>query len=126
MKLIKDVKEMCRRGGFNLNKFLFNSKEVIHSIPNEDRADDIRNLNLDQAFLPVEHALQVQWCIKNDSFNFRITLKDKPCTKRGILSTVSSIFDPLGFVAPIPLEGKKILQEPCKENTGWDDLCQTL
>jgi len=56
VKLIKDVKEMCRRGGFNLNKFLFNSKEVIHSIPNEDRADDIRNLNLDQAFLPVEHA----------------------------------------------------------------------
>ena len=60
-------------------------------------------------------------CIENDSFNFRITLKDKPCTKRGILSTVSSIFDPLGFVAPVLLEGKKILQELCKENTGWDD-----
>ena len=53
--------------------------------------------------------------------NFRIMLKDKPCTKRGILSTVSSIFDPLGFVAPVLLEGKKILQEMCKENTGWDD-----
>ena len=121
VKLIKDVKEMCRRGGFNLHKFVSNSKEVIHSIPTEDRADDIRNLDLDQDFLPVESALGVQWCIENDSFNFRITLKDKPFTKRGILSTVSSIFDPLGFVAPILLEGKKILQELCKENTGWDD-----
>ena len=60
VKLIKDVKEMCRRGGFNLHKFVSNSKEVIHSIPTEDRADDIRNLDLGQDFLPVERALGVQ------------------------------------------------------------------
>ena len=121
VKLIKDAKEMCKRGGFNLHKFISNSKEVIHSIPIEDRAEDIKNLDLDQDILPVERALGIQWCIENDSFNFRITLKDKPCTRRGILSTVSSIFDPLGFVAPLLLEGKKILQELCKEDTGWDD-----
>lgn len=34
---------------------------------------------------------------------------------------MSSIFDPLGFVAPFLPEGKKILQELCKEDTGWDD-----
>ena len=28
--LTKDVEEMCKRGGFNLHKFVFNSKEVIH------------------------------------------------------------------------------------------------
>ena len=44
-------------------------------------------------------------------------LKDKPCTKRGILSTITSIFGTLGFVAPSLLEGNKILQELCKENT---------
>ena len=82
VKLIKDVKEMCRRGGFNLHKFVSNSKEVIHSIPTEDRADDIRNLDLDQDFLPVERAFGIQWCIKNDSSNFRITQKDKPCTEK--------------------------------------------
>ena len=82
VKLIKDVNEMCRRGGFNLHKFVSNSKEVIHSIPTEDRADDIRNLDLDQDFLPVERALGIQWCIENDSFNFRITQKDKPCTEK--------------------------------------------
>lgn len=42
VKLVKDVKEMCKRGGFNLHKFVSNSKEVIHSIPVEDRAEDIK------------------------------------------------------------------------------------
>ena len=69
VKLIKDVKEMCKRGGFNLHKFVSNNKEVIHSIPTEARAEDIKNHDLEQDFLPVERALQ--WCIENDSFNFR-------------------------------------------------------
>ncbi|XP_067019483.1 uncharacterized protein [Acropora muricata] len=45
----------------------------------------------------------------------------RPCTRRPILSEVSSIFDPLGFVAPVLLEGKAILQEVCRQNVGWDD-----
>ena len=59
--------------------------------------------------------------IEKDSFQFRIVLKDRPCTRRGILSTVSSIYDPLRFVAPVLLEGKKILQELYRERTDWDD-----
>ena len=81
-------------------------------MPLEDRAEEIKNIDLDQDVLPIERALGIQWCIENDCFNFRITLKDKPCTRRGMLSTVSSIFDPLGsVVAPVSLEGKKMLQE---------------
>ena len=48
-------------------------------------------------------------------------MKDNPLTKRGILATVSSIFDPIGFVAPVLLEGKKILQELCRSGLSWDD-----
>nr|XP_039264270.1 uncharacterized protein LOC120340083 [Styela clava] len=44
-----------------------------------------------------------------------------PVTRRGILSTVSSVYDPLGFVAPVILEGKIILQSLCKDVSGWDD-----
>ena len=42
-------------------------------------------------------------------------------TRRGILSTVSSIFDPLGLVSPFILTGKRILQDLCKEGVTWDD-----
>ena len=42
-------------------------------------------------------------------------------TRCGILSTVSSIYDPLGFAAATLLEGKKILQELCRGKIDWDD-----
>jgi len=48
-------------------------------------------------------------------------MKDRPLTRRGILSTVSSIYDPLGLVAPFLLRGKRILQLLCKEGLDWDE-----
>lgn len=119
--LVKSVKGMCQRGGFNLHKFTSNKAEVIEKIPEIDRAEDVKNLDFDRDALPMERALGVQWYIKSDTFKFVISLRDRPCTRRGILSTVSSIFDPLGFVAPMLLEGKAILQELCRRNIDWDD-----
>jgi len=98
-----------------------NKKEVVESIPIEDRAEGFKNVDLDHKALLVEHALGVQWCVESDSFQFCITLKDRPFTRRGILSTVSSIYDPLGFAPPTVLEGKKILQELCRGKVDWDD-----
>ena len=43
------------------------------------------------------------------------TLPEKPFTCCGILSTVSSLFDPLDVVAPIILEPKLMLQDQCKQ-----------
>ena len=44
-------------------------------------------------------------------------------TKQKILSLVSSVFDPLGWVSPLTVCGKIFLQTPWKEKMGWD---QTL
>ena len=120
--LIQNTKEMCRRGGFNLHKFTSNNKNIIEAIPVEDRAEEIKNVDLDLEKLPMERALGVQWCIQSDSFRLQVVLQDKPCTQRGILSTVSSIYDPLGLVAPVLLEGKSILQELCRSGLDWDPI----
>ena len=117
--LVNSVKEMCNRGGFNLHNFTSNSKEVIQRIPASDRAEDLKSMDFERETLQTERALGIQWCI--ETFKFIISSKDRPCTRRGILSEVSTIFDPLGFVAPVLLEGKAILQELCHRNVGWDD-----
>lgn len=97
------------------------TREVIETIAEEDRAKGIKNIDLDKQPLPLERVLGVEWCIESDSLKFRITLKDKPMTRRGVLATVSSIYDLLGLAAPFLLKGKRILQHLCKENVGWDD-----
>ena len=48
-------------------------------------------------------------------------LKDTPATRRGMLSTVSSFYDPLGIVAPFIIPGRKITQRLCQGESKWDD-----
>ena len=62
----------------------------------------------------------MRWCPESDTFGYKINLKEKPLTRRGILSTISSIYDPLDIASPYLLEGKHILQQICIEK-GWDD-----
>lgn len=120
VELVQAVKEMCAKGGFKLTKFVSNSRKVMMSVPAEDRAKEIKGLDLGSDKLPIERALGVEWCIESDAFKFRIELKDKPCTRRVILATISSIFDPLGLIAPVVLVGKQILQEIC-HGKDWDE-----
>lgn len=48
-------------------------------------------------------------------------MNERPLSRRGVLSTVASIFDPLGFVAPFVLLGKQILQQMCREKIDSDE-----
>ena len=119
---IKGLRKACTSGGFHLTKFICNRRSVLESIPENERSKDVKALDLQYDNLPIERALGVQWCVESDTFKFRITVKDKPITRRGILSVVSSIYDPLGFAAPFTLMAKKLLQDLCKEERlGWDD-----
>ncbi|XP_034057992.1 uncharacterized protein LOC117536983 [Gymnodraco acuticeps] len=103
-----ELKTLCNKGGFKLNKWVSNSRALLQTIPEESRSKEIKDLDLDKSTLPVERALGVQWCTETDSFHFKFTPQDKPLTRRGILSVVSSIFDPLGMLSPVILPAKQI------------------
>ena len=42
-------------------------------------------------------------------------------TKRGLLSFISSIYDPIGIISPLMLEPKLIIQELWTTNLAWDE-----
>ena len=42
-KLVDGVKQMCKEGGFHLTKFICNDKEVLPTIPEEDRRQVVKN-----------------------------------------------------------------------------------
>ncbi|XP_064818501.1 uncharacterized protein LOC135536038 [Oncorhynchus masou masou] len=103
-QLVKEARELCSIGKLRLHKFISNGKEVIATIPKEERAEGAKDLDM---------AL--------DEFQFRVVVKERPLTRRGVLSTVASVYDPLGFVAPFVLAGKQILQRMCRDKIDWDD-----
>ncbi|KAL7874304.1 hypothetical protein SRHO_G00052740 [Serrasalmus rhombeus] len=121
IKLLHDLTAICQAGGFRLTKWTTNSRNVLLTIPLEDRATEIKDLDLDQHSLAIKRALGVQWCIQSDQFKFQVNIEQKPLTRRGILSTMSSVYDPLGMLSPVILPARNILQELCRLRIGWDD-----
>lgn len=62
----------------------------------------------------------MQWCVESDTLQFKTEMIERLATRRGVLSTVSSISDTLGLLSHLVLQGKRILQEPCRQGTDWD------
>ena len=64
-------------------------------------------MNLDFKKLPTETALGLKWNNEEDKFAWEPLKKilqvanQRPMKGRGIVSAVYSLFDPLGFIAPL-------------------------
>ena len=92
-----------------MTKFTSNNMELLESIPDERRKNGAKNEDLAGGELPVDRALVIQWNIEEDKLELKVKLKEKPVPRRGILSIISSIYNPLGLVSPYLLKGKIIL-----------------
>ena len=121
VEVVDQLREILSRGGFRLTKWSCNRSEVLDTIPQDEKSPSVLDLDLDKDKLPVQRTLGLHWNMESDKFIFKVVLKDRPNTRRGILSLTSSVYDPLGFVAPVVLPAKKLLQDLCREKRGWDD-----
>ena len=125
ISLSSDLMTLLKRGGFRLTGWISNKKAVNDAIPLSERAKSLqlqKDLESPNASpLPTERALGVFWDAETDTFGFRLNLKEKPHTKRGLLSVMSSVFDPLGIASPMVLPARILIQNLFKKNIGWDD-----
>ena len=121
-RLVKDTVSMCKAGGFRLHKFVSNDPEVMKKIPPDDRSKNLQNVEIGKEDHPLyEQALGITWNASDDTLHFSVDLPKKPPTRRGILSMVSSLYDPLGLLAPFTLKGKCILKQLCCDGISWDE-----
>ena len=111
ISLIRRTREALAKKKLRFHKIVSNSKDVMNQLPEESKAKDLQQLDLDQDILPTQRSLGVHWSLEQDAFTFIVDLPEKPFSRRGVLSIASSIFDPLGFVTPVTIEGKLILRE---------------
>lgn len=99
--MCQDLIKICGHGGFRLNKWVSNRRKVLDSIPKSELVKEMKTMDLDQDELPMERALGLNSCMESDTFRFRITIRARPFTRRGLLSVVGSVYDPLGVLAPV-------------------------
>ncbi|XP_070549375.1 uncharacterized protein [Ptychodera flava] len=118
--LVQELVDACQNGGFHLTKWISNSRAVIESIPINERASEVKPLNLLYDDLPTERALGVYWSAEEDTLGCITIVKARPVNRRGILSIVSPVYDPLGLVGPFILPAKILLQDLCYHKIGWD------
>ncbi|XP_071158970.1 uncharacterized protein [Mytilus edulis] len=114
-------KALKDNGNIRLHKIISNDIDVMKAFPLEDLGKELKDLDLCSDTLPVQHSLGLSWNLQTDMFIFRVNDDEKPITRRGILSTINSLFDPLGFITPLVISGKILLREVVPPGTDWDD-----
>ena len=116
---ILSVSKLLKDGGFHLTKWTSKSIDILNTLPKDDISPKVTNLDL--VDLPIERTLGKMWDPKSDQITVQSLSKEFEDTKRGLLSCVSSIFDPLGIVNPALLEAKLLIQELWQRKLEWDD-----
>lgn len=123
ISLAFELIKLTGTGGFKLTKWTSNNQEVLNAIENLDTKLGIStsiNLNLAEKS-PKCRTLGMNCDMKQDVFFFESVKTEHAQTKRAILSKVSSVFDPLGLLAPFVLRAKLVLQKLWEKRVGWDD-----
>ena len=119
--VIRKVKKLYTKGGFNFTNFTSNSEEVKKSIPDKERKKNVTDEELTFGKLPEDKALGVKLNIGTDTLQFQTKMAGNPSTRRGSLSMLSSIYDPLDLGVPILLDGRLIIQQLCRDRLGRDE-----
>ncbi|XP_071579349.1 uncharacterized protein [Temnothorax nylanderi] len=118
IKIAHQLKDLCNAGGFPLAKWHSNHPELLKAISSKTVAHS--SVSLDDCNTKL---LGLKWSPQEDTFSVSTMLPahQGQFTKRLILSEVAQIFDPLGFLSPVVIKAKMLLQELWLHKLSWDD-----
>jgi len=104
-----------QQAGMNLRQWVSNSSS-LNTKAGEDNT----------AASPTVKVLGLTWEAKSDTLSLSVETMIKEIrvidriTKRIVLSIASKLFDPLGYVEPVTVKAKIMIQELWKQNITWD------
>ena len=114
--IVKGTCEVLEKGGFRMRNWISNDQKILEEIT-EERKKDIKQLGEDW-----QKVLGLNWEPMTDTFTFRTSEDDVSWTKRSVVSHISKVFHPCGFLAPFLITGKILLQDLWRRGLEWDDL----
>ncbi|UYV77268.1 hypothetical protein LAZ67_15000295, partial [Cordylochernes scorpioides] len=118
--LMQQLIAVLGSGGFVLRKWVSNETSIIEDLPSLLRGKgEVMEFNRKESNVNV---LGIQWDPSYDTLN--ISCKSGPAdikSKRQIVSAISRIYDPCGWLSPTTVVLKLLLQELWKLKIGWDE-----
>ena len=117
VQLIGRLSETLRRGGFELGPWTSNSPAVLSQLQPEQRSEEDFCVGKSDNC----RALGVLWKPSLDMLTYRVHVPPETATKRTVMSTVMSVFDPIGYLTGWLLHGKILLQKIWRRDLVWDD-----
>lgn len=132
VQLVKDVKYIHSKAGFEIRNFLSNSKKVMEELGSIESLEK-KNISPDKDF-EIERVLGMWWNIKEDTFTFSLKFLsvtrdilsgESLPTKRELLKLLMSIFDPLGLISHYLIHLKTLIQHLWRSKLEWDERIAT-
>ena len=102
VQLIGRLSEALRRGGLELGPWTSNSPAVLSQLQPEQRSEEDFCVGKSDDC----RALGVLWKPSLDMLTYRVHVPPETTTKRAVMSTVISVFDPIGYLTGWLLYGK--------------------
>ena len=107
---LHDSRSALNEAGFNLRDIVCNDSSIMSEIDSSIKGKDVVKV------------LGVTYDSSTDNFSLKVPkLNTEACTKRSIISTISSVFDPLGFLGPLTLTLKFQIRAVSSAGTRWDE-----
>lgn len=116
--LCKEVEFVLGQGGFSLKGWASNSKEV-EAYMNTSVSNEVILGENDETKI-----LGLRWLKSTDELSIFVKQMEKPksITKRTILSDIAKLFDPNGFISPVIVRAKMLMQDIWRlKDCIWDD-----
>ena len=117
INIVQQLNELCMAGGFPLAQWKSNHPDFLPKISSTISQGDEHTF--DDSSVKV---LGLSWLPKADQFKFiSNTSNNLRISKRVILSEIAQLYEPLGFISPVIIKGKILLQQLWLEKLDWDD-----
>ncbi|XP_076660003.1 uncharacterized protein LOC143363277 [Halictus rubicundus] len=113
----QEIRELLMAGGFPLRKWAANSRELLEGLSPEERKGIV------EWDSPTSHSvLGIRWLPSLDCFQVSAaaSTRNSGYTKRSVLSGTAQLFDPLGWLAPVTIVAKVLMQSLWLLKVDWD------
>ena len=118
-RILRGMRATLSRGGFNLTKWNSNSSEFLETLELGIRLDPLKVQPQNQKVLGLPWN-PITDCYMIETKLFRKINFNEDITQRKLLRFVASLFDPLGFIAPLTIRLRKVLQDARNQGPKWD------